>query len=200
MKMNLGSSDQKGIYRGAEWVCVDLYRHGKPNVQASGFSLPFADNCFEEVRSVHVLEHLSRDQWPLMLSEMFRTLKVGGTFYVEVPDFPAQCRRYLEFLEIKGEDPQFNFNTHIARTGIWGKSERPGMGHQFGFDRDLLARALMKTGFQEIYHLTKTEDMISGHYSNDDPVLLFKATKSAKHKGIRVEQMSFDDLRTHMLI
>ncbi len=195
MKLNLGSSVQKDIYRADEWVCVDLYAQGRPNVQASGFMLPFADNSFDEVRSIHVLEHLSRDQWPIMLAEMFRTLKVGGTFYVEVPDFPAQCERYLEFVAAK-----VDMRTHIARTGIWGKPERPGMGHQFGFDHDLLARALSKTGFQDIVHLTHIEDMISLHYRSDDPVLLFKATKSDKYKGMRVKQMSFDELRSYILI
>jgi hypothetical protein len=130
-----------------------------------------------------------------MLSEMFRTLEVGGTFYVEVPDFPAQCARYLEHVATTD-----TMQAHICRTGIWGKTERPGMGHQFGFDHDLLARALFKTGFQEVVHLTHPDDMISRHYSNDDPVLLFKATKSAEHKGMRVKQMSFDALRQHMLI
>ena len=208
MKLNLGSSRQKGIYKAVEWVCVDLYMEGRPDVQASGFMLPFADNTFEEVRSIHVLEHLSRDQWPFMLAEMYRTLKVGGTFYVEVPDFPAQCEQYLRRLAenttqelTRGEPVSGPVSIHISRTGIWGKSERPGMGHQFGFDRDLLARALYKTGFQEVYRLTAVEDMISSHYRNDDPVLLFKATKVADPLDIvDLKSLSFDELRTHLLI
>ena len=193
MKLNVGSSYPRGQYRRDDWVNLDLVPAGSPNVVASAYEMPFLDDTFDLIHCVHVLEHVARDKWPLMLAEMFRVLEPGGFCFVEVPDFPGQCRAYLKGLI---RDTQ---QTHIHRTGIWGKSERPGMGHQFGFDEDLLFRAFRKIGFRAPALLTSPEEMISGHY-RDVPVILIKATKSDYRPPKNVADMSFDDLRSFILI
>lgn len=192
MKLNVGS-EPKGQYRGDGWVCLDINPEKRPHVVGSGFALPFADCSFEEVRSIHVLEHLTRDQWPIMLAEMFRVLDEGGTFYVEVPDFEVQCRRYLGALA--------GFNTeqiHVERTGIWGKTERVGMAHHFGFDVALLRSALNKIGFQAIKHLDERPDMISAHFKQG-PIILMRATKTDYRSPVDVRELTFDQLREYII-
>ncbi len=194
MKLNLGSSNPSGRYRHKGWVCVDLYPQGRPHVIGDGFQLPFKDGAFDEVVSIHVLEHLARHQWPLMLSEMYRTLEPGGLCYVEVPDFPAQCREYVDMI-----DRDYRWEQHLIRTGIWGKSERPGMGHQFGFDEGLLRRAMNKAGFDRVTFLDDPEDQISGHYA-DGAVLLARGTKTP---GVdppkNIKELSFNELREYII-
>jgi predicted SAM-dependent methyltransferase len=129
-----------------------------------------------------------------MLSEMFRVLQPGGFCYVEVPDFPAQCRKYLKAIERRQRLQQ-----HLIRTGIWGKSERLGMGHQFGFDEELLYRAMTKTGFDRVKMLTDKEDMVSSHYSAG-AVLLARGTKVGSSKPHMVAQnLTFNELREYII-
>jgi predicted SAM-dependent methyltransferase len=121
MKLNVGSGAARGKYRagpsGPEgWVCFDLNPQGRPHVVGDAFKMPFKDNAFEEIHCIHVLEHLGRDKWPIMLAEMFRVLTPDGQCYVEVPDFEAQCVRFIKALQSK-LDP---FTVHKHRTGIWG--------------------------------------------------------------------------------
>jgi SAM-dependent methyltransferase len=56
------------------------------------FPLPFADNAFDEVRAVHVIEHL-KDVMRAM-EEMHRVARPGGTIYLVTPhytDFISWC-------------------------------------------------------------------------------------------------------------
>ncbi len=49
-------------------------------VRASGMALPFRDGCVDVCYSSNVLEHVARPE--LMLSEMARVTRAGGTLYV----------------------------------------------------------------------------------------------------------------------
>ena len=188
MKLNLGSSTPRGQYRDTDWICLDLDPKLKVDVVGSGLSLPFKDNSFNEIHSIHVLEHLTRDKWPIVLSEIFRVLDLGGTFFLEVPDFEEQCRKYLKRIE-QGDIELL----HLIRTGIWGKTERFGMAHYFGFDKELLKRALNKIGFSKVERLINKDCMISTHYRYD-PVLLFKSFKESNSLKIDIKNLSFEEL------
>jgi predicted SAM-dependent methyltransferase len=193
MKLNVGSSDQRGKYKRAEWVCLDLNPQGRPNVVGDGFQMPFADNTFEEIHSIHVLEHLPRDKWPLMLEEIFRVMKEGGTFVVEVPDFEKQCEEFLAAVR-SGNKRQ----VHVVRTGIWGKSERPGMGHQYGFNTDHLKHALKVVGFQGVKKVTKPEEMISVRFLSE-AVITMRCTKTDFRPSTTMRGMNFDQVRAHII-
>jgi predicted SAM-dependent methyltransferase len=151
--------------------------------------MPFKDNTFEEIHSVHVLEHLPRDKWPIMLSEIFRVLQEGGTFIVEVPDFEGQCKAFLKALN--GGNTE---TIHEARTAIFGKTERLGMGHQYGFDKLNLEKALKTIGFTSTEFISDHEKMISSHY-RAGPVLTFRCTKTSYRPPKDVRDMKFNDLR-----
>lgn len=195
MKLNIGSSNPHGRYRHSGWVCLDLNKETKPHVVGDAFEMPFADNTFDEVHAVHVLEHLQRDHWPLMLAEIFRVLQEGGHFYVEVPDFTEQCRMFIKAMEAPKPDREA---IHEIRTAIWGKTERLGMGHQFGFDERFLANALAKSGFDDIKLLDQREDMISHHF-RFGPVLLYESTKSEHRPRVNVREMDFNTLREYII-
>ncbi len=60
-------------------------RFGRPRVQASGFSLPFADASFPCVLCSQVIEHVPKES-PI-LGELERVLKPGGRLVLGTPDY-----------------------------------------------------------------------------------------------------------------
>ncbi len=73
-----------------------------PNVDlvADAHNIPFADNTFDSIFSVAVLEHVYNPEQ--VVSEMIRVLKPGGLIYSEVPyifffhGYPNDFRRYTQ--------------------------------------------------------------------------------------------------------
>ena len=172
MKLNIGSSVTRGQYRNPEWVNLDLFPLKGVNVVASGLALPFQDNIFEEIHAVHILEHLTRNNIPIMLRELVRVIKpLEGWVYIEVPNF-QQIVELLHGAYGAGDEDCI----HRWRTSIYGKTERPGMAHHFGFDEFTLRKYLTKAGFSICERIIDEKGMISAHYLQE-PVLLIKAKK-----------------------
>lgn len=72
-----------------------------PDIYADACHLPLADNKFDAVLLLEVLEHVSDDRQALC--EIHRVLKPGGKLYISVPfiyplhDKPADFHRYTSF-------------------------------------------------------------------------------------------------------
>jgi len=80
------------------------------------FPYPFADSTFEEIRAVHVVEHL--DDLIRFMEEMHRLLRPGGRLYIATPhytDFASFCdpthRRHLTSFSFRyfTEDYAFDY-------------------------------------------------------------------------------------------
>lgn len=172
MKLNIGSSTPRGMYKhDAEWINLDLFSNRNINVVGSGFALPFKDNCIERIHCVHVLEHVTRDKQLPMLAEMQRVLIPGGKALVEVPDLIETARELLRRWE------QGNIEgTRLMTVSLFGKSERPGMAHYWGYTNQYLMNQFAQVGFSKFRELVKKENMISQHYTKT-PVLLIEGTK-----------------------
>lgn len=63
-----------------------------PDILASGYNLPFADNAFDTIIATEVLEHLKSPQ--LLINEIHRVLRPNGSFFLTT--------RFIH--EIHGED------------------------------------------------------------------------------------------------
>ena len=171
MKLQVGCSDVRGRYKQVEWINLDIIGNKRVNVKGSALELPFRTGSIEEVHCVHVIEHLTRDKYPIVLKELHRVTKPGGFVYVEVPDFRGTINKiYSAFVvnDLKA--------VHVWTTSVYGKSEREGMSHHWGFYDTLLIKEFMKCGFKAAVKLTQPKDMISTHY-NQEPVLLIKGIK-----------------------
>ncbi len=171
MKLQIGSSVARGIYKTAEWVNLDLFPAVGVDVVGSGFVLPFATGSIDEIHCIHVLEHVTRDKYPFMLREMHRVLKPGGSCYVETPDFKSTIDNLVD--SFKNGDLKA---IHVWTTSIYGKNEREGMAHHWGFYEGLLRREFRIQGFKEVERLLDKADMISSHYKQE-PVLLVRGMK-----------------------
>lgn len=171
MKLQIGSGRARGKYRGRAWINLDIGRFDDVNVMGTGTALPFADGSFDEVHCVHVLEHLPRDQYPIMLAEMNRVLAPDGVAYVEVPDIIATVHHLI----VAWRDGDTKL-VHNWITSIYGKSEIPGMSHHWGFYKETLTQAFHDVGFRQITRPATLEEMISTHYQQE-PVLLIRGVK-----------------------
>jgi len=171
MKLQVGSGRVRGHYRRRPWINMDVFKFDDVNVRGSGCHLPFTDSSFDEVHCVHVLEHLPRDQYPIMLKEIFRVIEPGGAVFVEVPDLIATAQWLLKAYL----DRDYRL-VHNWVTSIYGKSDVPGMGHQWGFYELTLIEAIINAGFNKAIRITQLKDMISTHYQQE-PILLVKGIK-----------------------
>ena len=66
----------------------EFLQHGQYSIgfcQASGFNLPFANHSFDHIVCAEVLEHVK--DYPLVLQEIYRTLKPGGSLSISVPRY-----------------------------------------------------------------------------------------------------------------
>lgn len=170
-KLNIGCSWPQGRYRSDEWINLDIIGNKRVDVMGSATELPFETNSIEEIHCIHLIEHLTRDKYPLILREMHRVLKEGGSCSVETPDFQGAIKNLIDAFERSDTNA-----ISVWTTSIYGKSERPGMAHYMGFYEGLLRREFRQQGFKDVSRLTKIEDMISTHY-RQEPVLLIKGIK-----------------------
>jgi SAM-dependent methyltransferase len=60
-------------------------------------SLPFPDASFDRALCLDVLEHLSYEEQPRALAELFRVLRSGGELFVSVPNL-AHLQSRIQFL------------------------------------------------------------------------------------------------------
>lgn len=171
MKLNIGCSWPNGKYKKEEWINLDIIANERVNIQGSALELPFATGSIEEIHCVHLLEHLTRDKYPLVIREMHRVLKEGGVCYVETPDFRGTIENLYN--SFKAQDTEA---IHIWTTSTYGKNEREGMAHYMGFYEGLLRREMRHQGFKTVIRLEEKEDMISTHWKQE-PILLVRGTK-----------------------
>lgn len=172
MKLQVGSSDVAGRYKGEEWVNLDIKPHKGVNIIADASEkIPLDTNSVDEIHCVHVLEHVARDKYKPMLREMHRVLKPGGHLYVETPDFKRTIDNLLAAF-LSGDTE----GIHVWTTSVYGKNERKGMAHHWGFYEGLLRREFRYQGFKEVERLIDIDEMISTHYKQE-PVLLVRGTK-----------------------
>jgi SAM-dependent methyltransferase len=98
--------------------------------------LPFAENSFDEVRAVHVVEHL--DDVVRAVAEMHRVTRAGGHLYLATPhysDYSSWCDpthrwhlnsfSFFYFTSLHGQHPWYTrlvlreVKTHVELARIW---------------------------------------------------------------------------------
>jgi len=103
------------------------------------FPLEYANDAVEEIRCVHMLEHLSYRDVDLALKEWYRVLKPGGRLRVSVPDVPKVAR----MLDDETYDPMWRFY-------LFGGQTDDNDFHRAGFDARVLSKYLTAAGFERV--------------------------------------------------
>jgi SAM-dependent methyltransferase len=114
-KLNLGCGEHKK----EGYVNIDWQALTKPDVvhDLNAFPYPFPDNTFDLVEAFHVLEHL--DKPFVIMKELHRILKPGGTLHIKVPHF---SRGFTHAEHAHGFDVTFPlyFNKTFTTSGYFG--------------------------------------------------------------------------------
>ncbi|MFA5830725.1 MAG: methyltransferase domain-containing protein [Candidatus Paceibacterota bacterium] len=114
-KLNLGS----GEHRKPGYINVDWQELTKPDVvhNLNVLPYPFSENTFDFVEAFHVLEHL--DKPFLVMKELHRITKPGGTVTIKVPHF---SRGFTHAEHAHGFDVTFPlyFNPAFTTSGYFG--------------------------------------------------------------------------------
>ena len=133
------------------WINVDgEYMSSDPEVAIHDItkSFPIADNIVDQILTVHVIEHLSRQFIMPMFKEFYRICKPGGSVAMEWPDLLKMCKEVVS-------NPDCFWTTDkrlVKRTisGIYGDSARypdPVMLHKWGYSAESMCRLLTEAGF-----------------------------------------------------
>ena len=171
MNLNIGSSNVSGEYKKSNWINLDRTKSKGVNTIADALDLPFAEDSFNEIHCFHVLEHVTRDKYLKMLEELFRVLSIGGKLYLEVPDFEGVVKKLKNAFDNKNDR-----EIHIWTTSTYGKNERPGMAHYWGFHERLLTNSFEAVGFQNVRRL-KDSELLAASHIKQEPVLCIVGEK-----------------------
>ncbi|MBI5358327.1 glycosyltransferase [Candidatus Amesbacteria bacterium] len=113
MKLNLGCGADIRL----GYINVDVIKsRGVDVVCDISQKLPFKDNSIEEIVAQDVLEHLTREQLLSTLSEISRTLKVGGQLFVRIPNIDAIFDKFADDHDTRN----LYLYGNTFHTGIWG--------------------------------------------------------------------------------
>jgi len=118
MKLNIGCGND---YRQG-WVNVDTGNCRKDlHHDIESLPLPFADNTFDEVLMMHVLEHVERKHFPDFMRELHRICRPDALIHIEVPYYNSR-NAWTDFTHKNffTEDSfgYFDRNSHLRENGV----------------------------------------------------------------------------------
>ena len=96
---------------------------------------------FDEVRCHHVLEHMTLPAVKCGIDAVWRVLKRGGVFDVEVPDMDRIAQAWVNEEYPKEDLQQWIYGEQLPR-------HEPGDNHRYGFWADKLRVLLEIVGFE----------------------------------------------------
>jgi len=136
MKLNIGCG--KKFEPG--YCNIDLYETLIADKIMSALNLEFEDNISDEIKAIHVIEHLTYFEAIYALSEFFRVLKPNGKAIIEIPNLSRACQLY------SNSDDEFKKQ---ILDWIFGAPHK-GLQHKFCFPSFLLIEILENIGFINI--------------------------------------------------
>ena len=154
-RLNWGCGD----YPEPGWVNSDI-KDG-PGIDVScdiRQGLPFVDNTFEYAFTSHALPEIPYPDLGIVLAELRRVLKRGGTLRLVLPDLDRGIRAYLEndrdYFLVPDEDAETIGGKLITQLVWYGWSRTP-------FTMDFTEELLRKAGFATVqacrYRETKSQ-------------------------------------------
>lgn len=145
IRLNIGAGD----------VTIPGFTPIDRNVGKEAFPLEYADNSVEEIRCVHMLEHLSFAEVNKALAEWHRVLRPGGRLRISVPDLD----KVYQLSTAEKHDPRWRFY-------LMGGQTDDNDFHKSVFDHAYLERYLEAHGFHDIREWTcNNTDLASAPFS-----------------------------------
>jgi predicted SAM-dependent methyltransferase len=177
MKLNIGC----GKKFDPNYYNLDLYDDLVADKKMSALNLKFSDNSCQEVKAIHIIEHLGFYQSIYALSEFFRVLEPEGLLILETPDLERTFRIYLNSNYEQKKD---------TLIWIYGLPHQ-GLQHKFCFPPQLLMDILEKTGF---------ENIVQTEFYNEEsiPTIRIVCNKTTNERFLEILQI-FASIRKRLL-
>ena len=186
MKLNIGC----GKKYDPDYCNIDLYEDLVADRLMSAFNLEFEDYTCDEIKAIHVIEHLSFFETIYALSEFFRVLEPNGKLILETPDLEKACQHYLK---ANGEQKKEILGW------LYGIPHK-GLQHKLCFPPFLLIELLENTRFDNITTSTfyNDEDIPSVRVEcyksgNSDEFTVFQVISKLRKELLLNNQIDFAD-------
>lgn len=145
-KLNVGSGTdyKKG------WVNLDVDKSLKADVYTDiKRGLPFSNNSFDFILLQDVLEHLTKEDGEVFLSEVHRVLRPNGRVKIRIPNV-------FQIFE------QFEREPEVMMLFLYGNTKKSGEfgAHKVGYTPELMIQRLTLSGFKNIKVSEKTTNFI----------------------------------------
>jgi len=134
-KLNIGSG-QRRFDAGQGWINVDCVSRPPdqiPDLVCGAGVLPYPDESMDIAVLHQVYEHFGLGEGHGVIRELYRTLKVGGSIIITVPDMRSLASRWLSH---QIDDYIFMVNTYGAYQGLDGDR------HKWGYTYSSLCKDL----------------------------------------------------------
>jgi len=178
MKLNIGCGKKYNL----NYCNIDLYEDLVADRLMSAFNLEFDDNTCDEIKAIHIIEHLSFFETIYALSEFFRVLEPNGKLILETPDLEKTCQHYLK---ANGEQKK-------EILGWFFGIPHKGLQHKICFPPSLLKELLSNAGFSNISTVF--------YYNNESiPSVRFKCNKLDEGYSLKIFQI-ITKIRKAMLV
>ncbi len=186
MKLNIGC----GKKYDPDYCNIDLYEDLVADKIMSAFNLEFDHHTCDEIKAIHIIEHLSFFETIYALSEFFRVLEPNGTLIIETPDLEKTCQHYLKA----------NREQRKEILGWFFGIPHKGLQHKICFPPFLLIELLENTGFDNITYSSFYNDefipsvrFICCKSGNSDKNEEFQVVSKLRKKLILTNQIDFKD-------
>jgi len=186
MKLNIGC----GKKYDPDYCNIDLYEDLVADRLMSAFNLELDDNTCEEIKAIHVIEHLNFFEVIYALSEFFRVLEPNGKLILETPDLEKACQHYLKANEEQKKE---------ILGWLYGIPHK-GLQHKLCFPPFLLIELLENTGFDNITtsNFYNVEDIPSVKiecckFRNGDEFEVFQIISKLRKELLLNNQIDFSD-------
>ncbi|MFW9770716.1 MAG: hypothetical protein ACFFBY_02900 [Promethearchaeota archaeon] len=177
MKLNIGC----GKKYEPDYYNIDLFDDLIADKKMSALDLEFDDNSCQEIKAIHLIEHLGFYQSIYALGEFFRVLEPKGKLIIETPDLEKAFRTYLNSNYGQKND---------VLSWIYGLPHE-GLEHKFCFPPQLLYEILEKIGFENVNYM-------SFYNSESIPTVKFEVNKPEVNEFVEIFQI-FSHIRKEML-
>lgn len=152
------------------------------DVLAPAHAVPFPDGWAEEVKAVHVLEHVPAEMLMETLATWRRLLQPGGLLDIHVPNGVALARALL-----KNESVFDSATAWRTNAALFGYTINPDRGddlavlrgdpeHRLLFTFPILAELLGRVGFEEVAEPDSHECRHNGPWDEYIPALCLRVT------------------------
>ncbi len=135
--------------------------------------IPVEDNSFDEIKSIHSIEHIHWRKLVPTLTEWYRVLKPNGRVHIACPNLDFICRAYIangyqwfdDFSNMhKDEQAYLKINGFHCHS-LWANFKIFSSGgdddiHYACYDSFLLGQGLQAAGFKHIKTLENGESLV----------------------------------------